>query len=134
MDKIAIVFGAKSFEHEISIVSSIAMKDVLSNELIYIFIDKYREFYNIPSDKINSKLFSSGEYKKFDKLNISQGGFYKSSLFGNKAIEFDVVLNLTHGGDGEDGILASLFEFFNIPFIGPRTVACVVSCDKFITK
>ncbi|PWE25255.1 D-alanine--D-alanine ligase, partial [Aliarcobacter skirrowii] len=56
--KIAIVFGGISFEHEISIVSSIAMKDVLKDELIYIFIDKNRDLYEIPSSKINSKLFS----------------------------------------------------------------------------
>ena len=37
--KIAIVFGGVSFEHEISIVSSIAMKDVLNNELIYLFLE-----------------------------------------------------------------------------------------------
>ena len=131
---IAIVFGAKSYEHEISIVSSISMKKVLDNKLEFIFIDKHRDFYLISSDKINSKLFSSGSYKKFDKLNIVQNGFTKKSLFGDKFIDFDIVLNLTHGGDGEDGVLASLFEFFNIPFIGPRNEACVVSMDKFITK
>ena len=131
---IAIVFGAKSYEHEISIVSSISMKKVLKNKLEFIFIDKNREFYLIPSDKINSKLFSTGDYKKFDKLNIVQNGFTKKGLFGDKFIDFDIVLNITHGGDGEDGVLASLFEFFNIPFIGPRNEACVVSMDKFITK
>jgi len=131
---IAIVFGSKSFEHEISIVSAISMKKVLNNDLKFIFIDKHREFYDIPSDKITSKIFSSGEYKKFDKLSIVQNGFTKSSLFGTKHLEFDTVLNITHGGDGEDGVLASLFEFFNIDFIGPRNVACVVSNDKFITK
>ncbi len=131
---IAIVFGAKSYEHEISIVSSISMKKVLKNDLKFIFIDKNREFYLIPSDKINSKLFSSSDYKKFDKLNIVQNGFTKKSLFGEKFIDFDIVLNITHGGDGEDGVLASLFEFFNIPFIGPRNEACVVSMDKYITK
>ena len=68
--KIAIVFGAASFEHEISIVSSIAMKKVLKDELIFIFIDKHREFYHIPTDTIKSNLFSSGEYTKYDKLQI----------------------------------------------------------------
>jgi D-alanine-D-alanine ligase len=131
---IAIVFGAKSFEHEISIVSSIAMKKVLKHKLTYIFIDNNREFYLIPTDTIKSSLFSSGEYKKCDKLNLKQSGFYKSSLFGDKKVDMDIVLNLTHGGDGEDGILASMFEFFNILFIGPRTVACVASFDKSITK
>lgn len=131
---IAIVFGSKSFEHEISIISSIAMKKVLNHKLTYIFIDNNRELYLIPTNIIKSKLFSSGEYKKYDKLHLNQGGFYKSSLFGDKKITIDIVLNLTHGGDGEDGILASIFEFFNIPFIGPRNVACIVSFDKSITK
>ena len=131
---IAIVFGSQSYEHEISIVSAISMKKVINNELKFIFINKHREFYDIPSSKITSKIFSSGEYKNFDKLNIVQNGFIKSSMFGNKHLKFDVILNLTHGGDGENGILASLFEFFNIDFIGPRNIACVVSYDKYITK
>ena len=86
---IAIVFGAKSYEHEISIVSSISMKKVLKNKLEFIFIDKHRNFYLISSDKINSKLFSTGDYKKFDKLNIVQNGFTKKGLFGDKFIDFD---------------------------------------------
>jgi len=132
--KIAIVFGARSFEHEISIVSSITMKKVLKNELIYIFIDKNREFYHIPTDTIKSSLFSSGKYKKCDKLQITNNGFTKKGLFKSTNLEFDVVLNLTHGGDGEDGVLAGMFKFFNIPFVGPKVEACVLSCNKFLTK
>lgn len=132
--KVAIVFGAKSFEHEISIVSSITMKKVLKNELVYIFVDKNREFYHIPTDIIKSNLFSSDKYKKCDKLEITQNGFVKRGLFKEKHVEFDVVLNLTHGGDGEDGVLAGMFQFFNIPFIGPRVEACVLSCNKYLTK
>jgi len=132
--KIAIVFGGSSYEHEISIVSAIAMKDVIKSELEYIFLDENREFYHIPTKTIKSKLFSSGEYKKCDKLNIKKGGFSKKAMFGEKSIDFDVVLNLIHGGDGEDGVIASLFEFFDIKYIGPRVGACSVSFNKFLTK
>ena len=134
--KIAIVFGGVSFEHEISIVSSIAMKDVLNKELVYLFLDASRDMYHIPTDIINSKVFSSGEYKKFDKVYFQKGGFYKKGgLFSKeKQIDFDVVLNLSHGGDGEDGILSSVLDFYDIPFIAPRTEACVVSSNKFLTK
>ena len=134
---IAIVFGSSSFEHEISIVSAISMKKVFNRsdeKLVYIFIDKNREFFLIPTDKIKSNLFSSGEYKKFDQLQLTNSQFIKKNLFGTKSIDFDVVLNLVHGGDGEDGVLAGLFKFYNIPFIGPRIEAGVVSCDKYITK
>jgi D-alanine-D-alanine ligase len=134
--KIAIVFGGLSFEHEISIVSSIAMKDVLNKELVYLFLDASRDMYHIPTNIIKSKLFSTGEYKKFDKVFFQKGGFYKKGgLFSkDKDIDFDVVLNLSHGGDGEDGILSSVLDFYDIPFIAPRTEACVVSSNKFLTK
>ncbi|MGK0256442.1 MAG: D-alanine-D-alanine ligase [Arcobacteraceae bacterium] len=132
--KIAVVFGAKSFEHEISIVSAITMKKVLNDELLYIFVDKNREFYHIPTNILKSNLFSSGEYKKCDKVEITNNTFTKKGLFKTKNLEFDVVLNLVHGGDGEDGVLAGMFKFFNIPFVGPRVEACVVSCNKFLTK
>lgn len=132
--KIGIVFGGKSYEHEISIVSAIAMKDVLKEELIYIFCDQNRDFYHIPTNTIKSKLFSTGDYKKCDALTLKKGSFVKKAMFGEKNLEVDVVLNITHGGDGEDGLLASLFEFYNLPYIGPRKGASSVSFNKFLTK
>lgn len=132
--KIGIVFGSKSFEHEISIVSAIAMRDVIKEDLIYIFCDTNRDFYHIPTNTIKSKLFSSSDYLKCDLLTLKKNGFFKKAMFGEKELEIDVVLNLTHGGDGEDGVLSSLFEFNNIPYIGPRRDACAISSNKFLTK
>ena len=132
--KIAIIFGAQSFEHEISIVSAIAMKDILKSEIVYIFCDEDREFYHIPVSQIKSKLFSSGAYKKSSKLTVKNGGFYQKSLMKEKRVDFDVALNLSHGADGEDGKIASLLEFFEIPFIGPRVDASVMSFNKLFTK
>ena len=132
--KIAIIFGAKSFEHEISIVSAIAMKKVLKAELLYLFCDYDRDFYLIPTQEINSKRFSSGAYKKDKKLLLKKGGFFYKSFMSEKRVEFDVALNLVHGADGEDGKLASLLEFYEIPFIGPRVEASSMSYNKLFTK
>ena len=55
-------------------------------------------------------------------------------MFGSKLLEFNFILNLVHGADGEDGVIASLFDFFNVPFVGPRVEASVVSCNKNLTK
>lgn len=44
------------------------------------------------------------------------------------------MINLVHGGDGEDGKLASLLEFYRIAFIGPRVEASVLSYNKYLTK
>ena len=132
---IAILFGGSSFEHEISIVSAITMKKVLKkSNLTYIFVTPQREFYLIDTDKINSKLFSSGAYKKCKQLSLKKGGFFIEGMFGSKAVDFDVALNLIHGRDGEDGKVSSLMEFFSIPFISPRIEASSLSYNKLYTK
>jgi D-alanine-D-alanine ligase len=132
---IAILFGGSSFEHEISIVSAITMKKVFKNAtLTYIFVSPEREFYLVDTEKINSKLFSSGEYKKGKQLILKQGGFFTEGMFGNKKVDFDVLLNLIHGRDGEDGKISSMMEFYDIPFISPRTEASALSYNKLYTK
>jgi D-alanine-D-alanine ligase len=133
--KIAILFGGSSYEHEISIVSAITMKKVLKKStLTYIFVSPKREFYLIDTDKINSKLFSSGEYKKGKQLILKSGGFFTEGLFGSKVVSVDGVLNLIHGRDGEDGKIASMMEFYGIPFISPRMEASALSYNKLYTK
>jgi len=132
--KIALLFGGISYEHEISIVSSIALKDVLKYEKIYIFCDEKREFYLIDEKSMKSKTFSSYEYKKFPKLNLKSGGFYQKSLLGEKKTEFDLLLNVIHGADGEDGKIASMLDFFRVDYIGPGIEASVIGFNKLFTK
>ncbi len=133
--KLAVLFGGSSYEHEISIVSAITMKKVFKKtELSFIFVDANRDLYLIDSDKMKSKLFSSGEYKKSKKLYLKKGTFATEGLFGLKDIDFDVVMNLIHGRDGEDGKIASMMEFFDIRYISPRLEASVLSYNKLYTK
>ena len=132
---VAVLFGAYSFEHEISVVSAIALKKVLpKSNIVYIFCDYDRNFYLIPTADITSKRFSSGTYKKDKALTLKQGGFYAKKLLGEEKIDFDVMINLVHGMDGEDGALSSMLNFFNVPFIGPRTEGCAISYNKLLTK
>ncbi|WP_457606794.1 D-alanine--D-alanine ligase [Nitratifractor sp.] len=135
----AILFGGSSYEHEISIVSAITLKKVLKKSgLQFIFVDAGREFWLIEPEKMKSKTFSSGEYKKGRKLTLEHGGFFTvgGGLLGGKKkkVEFDVLLNVIHGRDGEDGKIAGIMEFFGIPFIGPRLEASVCSYSKLDTK
>ena len=132
---IAIIFGGVSYEHEISIVSAITLKNILTDSLnlSFIFIDKERDLYLIPEDKMISSYFSEGDYQKATKLGFVKGGFETKSLFSKK-LTFEAVLNLVHGGTGEDGTLASLLDFFEIKYIGPRKEASVSSFNKYFTK
>ncbi|MRI57923.1 MAG: D-alanine--D-alanine ligase [Epsilonproteobacteria bacterium] len=127
----AIVFGGRSYEHEISIVSAIALREKIEAKLI--FLDREGDFYLIDKEP-RAKLFSSGEYKKMPRLELKKGGFYQKGLLKEKRVEFDVAINLVHGAEGEDGHLAALFDFFEIAYIGPRVEASVMSFNKLFTK
>ncbi len=132
---LAILFGGASYEHEISIVSAITLKEKLSAlALDFIFLDQDHTFYHVDSSKMDAKTFSSGSYKKEPVLTLQQGGFAKKSFLGSKTVSFERVLNLIHGADGEDATIASLLEFYHIDYIGPRKDASVMSFDKFLTK
>ncbi len=131
-----LLFGGVSFEHEISIVTAITLKKLLEQEhtLEFIFLDGNREFYLIEADSMKSSYFAKQKYKKNKKLALSQDGFSYKTLFSQQKISEGVLLNLIHGGDGEDGKLASLFDFFGLDYVGPRLEASVVSFNKLYTK
>ncbi len=132
---LAILFGGASYEHEISIVSAITLKEKLSSlDLNFIFLDQDHTFYHIGSDQMDAKTFSTGAYKKAPVLTLQKGGFSQKTFMGSKAVSFERVLNLIHGADGEDATIASLLDFYYIDYIGPRKDASVMSFDKFMTK
>ncbi|MRJ02733.1 MAG: D-alanine--D-alanine ligase [Epsilonproteobacteria bacterium] len=131
--KYGIIFGGRSYEHEISIVSAIALKEKLPTAS-FIFLDQEHNFYLIESDQLRSSLFTKGEYKRFPRLELGKGGFYRRGLFREKRVPFDVAINLIHGADGEDGKMAALLMFHGIPFIGPRIEGSVMSYNKLFTK
>ncbi len=128
-----LLFGGKSYEHEISIVSAIALKKLLKIQH-FIFLDAEHNFYLIPEHNMQSKFFSSKEYLKAQKIYPQKNGFLKRTLFGTKPLFLPLIINLIHGGDGEDGGISSLLDFYEIPYIGPRTPACVLSFDKEYSK
>ncbi len=132
--KLAILFGGASFEHEISIVSAITVKGKLKGfDLSFIFCDQDHRFYLIEGSKMKATTFSRGEHLKMPQLNLIKGGFEQRGLFGSKMHTMPV-LNIIHGGDGEDGSIAALFDFYGISFIGPRKEASMFSFDKHYTK
>jgi len=133
--KYAVIFGGSSFEHEISIVSAITIKDKLPIEWFF-FIDKERDIYLIEKEKMKSKFFASGEYKNSQKVEITKNGFKYQKGILKKEIKIvpDVTINLIHGRDGEDGKIPGILSFYKIKAITPNTEACAVSYNKLFTK
>ena len=132
--KLTILFGGASFEHEISIVSAITLKEKLSGfDLSFIFCDGDHSFYLVDAQKMKATTFSKQEHKKMPLLTLVNGAFVQKSMFSTVEHK-NVVLNLIHGADGEDGSIAALLDFYSIKYIGPRTNASIFSYDKRYTK
>ncbi len=132
--KLTILFGGASFEHEISIVSAITLKEKLATfDLNFIFCDSDHSFYLIDEAKMKASTFSKGEHKKMPQLFLKQGAFFQKTMFSSTEYK-SIVLNLIHGADGEDGTIAALLDFYAIKYIGPRVDASTFSYDKRYTK
>lgn len=121
MIKVLLLFGGESFEHEISIKSA---KNLYNN------IDK-KEFdiTNVYISKDNNWYESN---LNFDDINIHKLKKINNIICYIK--EFDIVINIIHGNGGEDGKLQSLFELFNIKYIGSNSLSSFLCMNKDLTK
>lgn len=109
MEKIGLIYGGKSFEHDVSIKSK---NSVINN--------------------INKKYDVSEIYVDKD------GNWYKDGKLLENIIEYlkelDIVFPLIHGNIGEDGKLQGLLETFNIKYVGSNTISSALAMDKGFCK
>ena len=142
--KVGVVFGSRSTEHDVSIVTAIAsiIKPLqLSGEYepVPIYIDKSGRWYSDPKLK-DISLYSSGQISDFlarqKPIQLSLGGGLKIIKPGlkPKAIKLDVVFPATHGTHGEDGELMGLFELADVPYVGCDMPSSVLAMDKALAK
>ncbi len=121
--KIGVVFGGRSGEHEVSIVSAqsvIAALDKKKYQIIPIGVTKNGNW--IIKDPINS--LKSGQVKE-------KG----TKLIPEKILNrCDVIFPLIHGSYGEDGTLQGMLEMANIAYVGGGVLASAVCMDKVIQK
>lgn len=143
--KIACVFGGKSVEHEVSVISGIQAflsMDSEKYDIIPLYLTKENEMY-IGDDigKIESYRDIKGLLKRSVRvIMINDNGrvkliSYPLKKFGkNTEIELDLVFPVVHGTNVEDGALQGYFKTLGIPFAGCDVTASAVGMDKYIMK
>lgn len=135
---VAVLFGGKSSEHEISCVSATTIIKNINTDLYrIIIIGITKEGKWIKVDKVED--IESGVWIKGTVTAvISPDATQKAVLFleGNKAAveKIDVAFPALHGLYGEDGTVQGLFELAGIPYVGCGVVASGISMDKLFTK
>lgn len=126
--KVGVIFGGISTEHEVSKVSGTAVIENLDKEKyeIYpIYINLQGKWNAYQKDISQIKTISMGE-QLTDLENIENVIEYVKEL--------DVVFPVLHGLGGEDGTIQGLFELLKIPYVGCGVLASSVGMDKVYTK
>ena len=134
MKRIVIVYGGKSSESEISVLTSLKVYKELkktNNQVYLVYLDQEGNFY---SSKNLEKVEAYSSKDKFKKVNFykKKSSYYFASKF--KRTYFDLVLILGHGKNIEDGTLSSYFETLNIPYIYDDLTNVSLFMDKVKTK
>ncbi len=140
--KVALIYGGKSGEHEISLVSAAAVARNIDpkNQIILIAITKSGKWFLQDESELNrikSNPDSHFEIKEIDSNEVSvipAGGSSRTFRVGNEYIGVDVVFPVLHGTYGEDGTIQGLFEMVDVPYVGCSTLASAITMDKEKTK
>ena len=122
MKKVAIVFGGKSPEHAVSIVSAKAVYkniDKKRYEVHLIGITKKGEFYT------GKNVFSFLENESSKEVEKTDCSILK---------KFDVVFPVLHGPYGEDGTIQGLLEFLGVPYVGCGVEASAICMHKGLSR
>lgn len=147
MKTIAVIFGGRSTEHDVSIVTALAsiikpleLTKQYKVEAVYIAKDG-AWYWDEKLKDIN--LFSSGAIQDFlhrtSPVSVQLDGgmtlVKASGIAGRKTVrKIDVVFPATHGTYGEDGSLMGLLRMANVPFVGCDMDASVLAMDKVLAK
>lgn len=137
---ILVVFGSRSTEHDVSIISGItvieALEKITKYQVTPLYITKNGEWElggNLADIEAHRKRTAKGkkvsvQFLPNKKLNVKEDG-----LFGKKH-SFDVVVPILHGMNGEDGTLQGVFELAGVPYTGPAVLGSALGMDKIAMK
>lgn len=146
---VAVFFGGRSVEHEISVISAlqaINAFDQTKYNIIPIYISKQGRWYTGPMTldirnykdmkhltENSEEVYMRPEYGDFNLYRANPGG----GLFSKKnpiVDEIHVAIPVLHGSHGEDGMFEGLLETIGIPFAGCDTLSSANGMDKITMK
>lgn len=134
--EIAIVFGGKSVEHDVSIVTAKQIHNMCKNmhNTRLIYVDKLGKLNLYTNNNFEFDDFKQ-QNKKFVPITLHGGTIYKKGVFGFKKVtKLDCAIMCTHGGDGENGTLSSLFISQGVAVTAGNSTALGISMNKWLSK
>jgi D-alanine-D-alanine ligase len=148
---VAVLFGGRSVEHEVSVISGHQAMDALDQAgfpVLPIYITKQGDWYGGEGlhnlDLYREQTFHAAGLKNVYRVSLSPdrsvrqlvvhpsvgGGLLSKS----PKLWADVFFPVLHGTHGEDGSLQGLFELADVPYVGSGVLASAIGMDKVRTK
>lgn len=134
---VAVVFGGKSGEHEVSLMSATNIINAMDKEKYNIYmmgITKQGKWMTYKGD-VNKIIDGSWEEEAAGLDREETINLLFSGIFDDEAKKkIDVVFPVLHGPNGEDGTIQGLFEMLDIPYVGCGVMASALGMDKDFSK
>lgn len=158
--KVAVIYGSRTCEHDVSIVSALQAMDNLDKneyEIVPVYIARDGQWYtgrllrNITFysafkpelvTHVAPVMSEDGKLTLMPVTSIAPHGFkgmvkvlMSNMNLGEDTVEkCDVVLPVMHGMNGEDGTLQGLLELFNVPYTSTGVLGSALGMDKIAMK
>lgn len=137
---IAVIFGGRSSEHEVSCVSVVTIAKAINKEkydVKLVGITKDGKWLLVP----DIEAIEDGSWRESrNKAIISPDTAGELLVYNEDTpdkienVKLDVIFPVLHGMYGEDGTIQGLFEMSGVPYVGCGVFASAASMDKFYTK
>ena len=136
---VVVIFGGKSTEHDISILTSFQVRENIDKtkyNVIPVYIDKSGKWW------IGEKLNKLETFKQFKANNLSECAILPDSQYlyikkfnhYKKHVKINFAFLCNHGKNGEDGTLQGLLELSNITYSSSSVLASSNGIDKISQK
>ena len=143
---LAVLFGGRSVEHEVSVISAVQAMASINKEkynIIPVYMTKKSEFYT------SEKMLDINSFKDIPALlaesvecvfvRTPEGKVQlirqKHKVLGNNVIsDIDIAFPIVHGTNVEDGALQGYLQTLDLPYVGCDVLASAVGMDKYVMK
>jgi D-alanine-D-alanine ligase len=139
---VGVIFGGRSVEHEVSVVTGHQVMEALSgrHHVVPIYVTREGTWFSSPQlDDLSvyrEKRWEEVGEEVVLRPATGSGGLRTPGgrLRAGRTIPLDVVIPAIHGTFGEDGTLQGLLELADLPYTGSGVVASAVGMDKVMMK
>ncbi len=150
---VAVLFGGRSVEHEISIITGLEVISALDGQrytAVPVYIDAQGRWWS--GEVLLDRAFYKGLPDTYSQVRevalmpvprvggltvLKSKGKAGFSLFGKgeeDIIPVDVYFPVFHGQFGEDGCVQGLFEMADVPYTGSGVLSSSVAMNKYVCK